>query len=685
MENITPATNPLLDFAQPLRFSAILPEHIAPALDQVLAQNRGELEGLVTTARPYTWDNFAQPIEDMRERLSRLWSPVSHLHAVMDSAPLREAYNAGLPKITDYFTELAQDERLYAGYKSIAGSTEFAHLTQAQKKIIDNSLRDFRLAGAELPPPKKARFKELQKELAALTSKFSENVLDATQAWDLCITNEMDLTGLPESARAMAQQSAQEKNLKGWRFTLEAPSYIAFMTYADRRDLRQQMYQAFVTRASDQGPHAGKWDNSELIVRLLKLRREVAQLIGFNNYAEYALQTRMAKTVPEVMDFLRDLARRAKPAAQKDLDELKRFARENHGVPQLEAWDIAYYSEKLQQVRYQISQEDLRPYFPQTQVVPGMFEVVKRLYGLEIVEVKNIETWHADVRFYEIRDRDGEVRGRFYMDLYARANKRGGAWMDECINRKRTPRGVQVPVAYLVCNFSGPVGDRPALFTHDEVTTLFHEFGHGLHHMLTKVDYVGVAGINGVAWDAVELPSQFMENWCWEREALNLIARHYQSGQPIPDDLYEKMIAAKNFQSGMQFVRQLEFSLFDMRLHSDYDPQTDKSVQQLLDEVRAEVAVIIPPAFNRFQHGFTHIFAGGYAAGYYSYKWAEVLSADAFSKFEEKGVFDRATGLEFMQNILEQGGSHEPMELFKRFRGRTPKIDALLRHSGLTA
>ena len=444
------------------------------------------------------------------------------------------------------------------------------------------------------------------------------------------------------------------------------------------------MYEAFSTRASDQGPTAGKWDNGELIVRLLQLRRESARLLGFVNYAEYALQTRMAKTVPEVMDFLNDLAARARPAARKDFDELKRFAREAHGVEPLEVWDIGYYSEKLQQAKYYFSQEDVRPYFPETRVVPGVFEVVGRLYGLKIIEVKGVEAWHPDVRFYEIRDSAGEVRGRFYMDLYARANKRGGAWMDECINRKRTAAGVQVPVAYLVCNFSPPVEGRPALFTHDEVTTLFHEFGHGLHHMLTRVDYVGVAGINGVAWDAVELPSQFMENWCWEREALDLIAGHYQSGAKIPADLYAKMIAAKNFQSGMQFVRQLEFSLFDMRLHSGYDPESGKSVQQVLDEVRSEVAVMIPPAFNRFQNGFSHIFAGGYAAGYYSYKWAEVLSADAFSKFEERGVFDRATGLEFLQNILEQGGSREPMELFVNFRGRAPKIDALLRHSGLT-
>ena len=684
MENTSLAANPLLDLTQPPRFGGIRPEHVGPALEAMLAENRGALETLLAAGTAHSWNSFAQPIEDMRERLVRMWSPVSHLHAVMDSEPLRAAYNDGLPKVTDYFTELAQDERLYAGYKSIAASPEFSELIQAQKKIIENTLRDFRLAGAELPPKEKARFKQLQQEIAALASKFTENLLDATQAWDLRLSDEKDLAGLPETVRAMARQDAQDKKLEGWRFTLEGPSFIGFMTYADNRELRRQMYEAFTTRASDQGPTAGRWDNGELIVRLLKLRREAAQLLGFANYAEYALQTRMAKSVPEIMDFLNDLAARAKPAARRDFDELKRFARAAHGVEQLEVWDVAYYSEKLQQAKYYFSQEDVRPYFPETRVVPGVFEVVGRLYGLKISEIKDVEVWHPDVRFYEIRDSTGEVRGRFYMDLYARANKRGGAWMDECINRKRIAGGVQVPVAYLVCNFSPPVEGRPALFTHDEVITLFHEFGHGLHHMLTRVDYVGVAGINGVAWDAVELPSQFMENWCWEREALDLIAGHYQSGARIPDDLYAKMIAAKNFQSGMQFVRQLEFSLFDMRLHSGYDPESGTSVQQVLDAVRSEVAVIMPPAFNRFQNGFSHIFAGGYAAGYYSYKWAEVLSADAFSKFEERGVFDRDTGMEFLKNILEQGGSREPMELFMQFRGRAPKIDALLRHSGLT-
>ncbi len=685
MENANAADNPLLDLTQPPRFGGIRAEHISPALDRVLAENRTALEHVLATAAPRTWNNFAQPLEDMRERLVRMWSPVSHLHAVMDSDTLRAAYNDGLPKLTNYFTDIAQDERLYTGYKFLATSQEFSSMTLAQKKIIENTLRDFRLAGAELPPDKKAGFKQLQQEIAALQSKFSENVLDATQAWELCLTDEADLAGLPESARAMARQEAQIKNQEGWRFTLEGPSYIGFMTYADNRERRRHMYEAFVTRASDRGPTAGQWDNSELIVNLLKLRREAAQLIGFANYAEYALQTRMAKTVSEVMSFLDDLARRAQPAAHKDFDELTSFARDRYGVDRLEAWDMAYYAEKLQQAQYNFAQEEVRPYFPETKVVSGMFHVVAQLYGLTVAPVTGAEVWHPDVRFYEIRDTTGEVRGRFYMDLYARANKRGGAWMDECINRKRTAHGVQVPVAYLVCNFSPPVEDRPALFTHDEVITLFHEFGHGLHHMLTKVDYVGVAGINGVAWDAVELPSQFMENWCWEREALDLIAAHYQSGEKIPSKLYEKMIAAKNFQSGMQCVRQLEYALFDMRLHSSHDANSGVDVQQVIDEVRAQVAVVPSPEFNRFQNGFSHIFAGGYAAGYYSYKWAEVLSADAFSKFEENGIFDRASGLEFMQNILEQGGSCDPMDLFVRFRGRAPKLDALLRHSGLAA
>jgi oligopeptidase A len=682
--DMTTDYNPLLDLSGLPRFGAIRPEHVTPAVEHVLADNRAERERLLAQPR-YTWDNFAQPLEDMNERLARVWSPVSHLNSVMNSDALRAAYNDNLPKLSDYWTDLAHDERLYAAYKQIAAAPEYATLSAAQRKIIDNTVRDFRLGGAELPPDRKARFKEVQKELSQLTSKFSENVLDATQAWDLRLTDERDLAGLPESARAMARQAAQEKGLDGWRFTLDGPSFLAFMTYADRRALREQMYEAYVTRASDQGPHAGRWDNGPLIGRILELRREAAALLGFASYAEYALQTRMAKSVAEVMTFLSDLAARARPAAQRDYAELERYALDRHGLERLAAWDIAYYSEKLQHERYHFTQEDVRPYLPETRVVPGMFRVVERLYGVRIAEVAGIEAWHPDVRFYEIRDAGGGVRGRFYLDLYARANKRGGAWMDDCIHRKRMADGVQVPVAYLTCNFSPPVGGKPALLTHDEVQTLFHEFGHGLHHMLTRIDHVGVSGINGVAWDAVELPSQFMENWCWEREPLTLLSGHHESGAPIPDDLYARMYAARNFQSGMQFVRQLEFALFDMRLHAGYDPRGAQGVQELIDAVRREVAVVFPPAYNRFQNGFSHVFAGGYAAGYYSYKWAEVLSADAFSKFEEHGIFDARTGREFLEHILEQGGAYEPMELFVKFRGRRPTIDALLRHSGLAA
>jgi oligopeptidase A len=686
--------NPLLDFSGLPHFNAIRPEHVEPALDEVLARNRAEREALLGTAgdysdysdySDYTWDNFVQPIEDMGERLSRLWSPVSHLNAVMNNETLRTVYNNCLPKLSAYHTEFGQDERLYRAYKAIAAGAQYPGLSPAQKKIIDNDLRDFRLAGAELNEVDKKRYKDIQQELSSLTSKFDENVLDATNGWQLVVTDEQRLAGLPESAVSAARQAAQEKNQAGWIFSLHGPSYLPIMTYADDRELRRQMYEAYVTRASEQGPNAGQWDNALIIQRLLRLRKEKARLLGYPDYAALSLVTKMAQSTDEVLGFLRDLAARSHAPAQGELKELREFAAGRFDARDLQSWDIAYYSEKLREDRYAFSDEDVRPYFPADQAIQGMFEVVERLYGLKISRLGDVETWHPDVRFYEIRDAGQEVRGRFYMDLHPRPGKRGGAWMDDCISRKRTGNHVQIPVAYLICNFTPPVGDRPALFTHDEVTTLFHEFGHGLHHMLTQVDYIGVSGINGVAWDAVELPSQFMENWCWERQALDRLARHYQTGAGLPDDLYAKMIAARNFQSAMQMVRQVEFSLFDMRLHSDFDPDGGKSVLQLLDEVRREVAVIMPPAFNRFHNGFSHIFAGGYAAGYYSYKWAEVLSADAFSKFEENGVFDRRTGEEFLHSILEQGGTYEPMELFVKFRGRKPSIDALLRHSGLAA
>ena len=678
--------NPLLTMTGLPPFSRISAEHVEPAIDTLLAENRKAVEALLAATEDYTWDNLIQPLEDMDDRLSRLWSPISHMNSVVNSEALRAAYNACLPKLSEYGTEMGQNVRLYQAYKAIRDSKQYEQLDTAQKKVIDNALRDFHLSGVDLPDDKKARFKKIQQQLSQLTTKFEENVLDATQGWTKHIDDETRLAGLPESACAMAKQAATQKQLNGWLFTLDFPSYFAVMTYADDRELRSEMHQAYVTRASDQGPNAGKWDNSELMEEILALRHELAQLLGYQTYAERSLVTKMADTPERVLGFLHDLAKRSKPVADKELHELEAFAHNEHGVAKLEPWDIGYYSEKLRQHTYAISQEELKPYFPETSVIPGMFEVVKRLYGMRIQVVDSVDVWHPDVRFYEIRDEQGTLRGEFYLDLYARENKRGGAWMDDCIGRKRNAdNSIQTPVAYLTCNLTPPIGDDPALFTHDEVITLFHEFGHGLHHMLTRIDHVGVSGINGVAWDAVELPSQFMENWCWEKEALDLIAEHYQTGEDIPEEMYHKMYAAKNFQAGMQMVRQLEFSLFDFRMHHEYVPGKGAHIQQILDEVRQEVAVIKPAPYNRFQHGFTHIFAGGYAAGYYSYKWAEVLSADAFSLFEEEGIFNHQTGLRFLHAVLEQGGTREPMDLFVEFRGREPEIDALLRHSGIAA
>ncbi|MGD8408187.1 MAG: oligopeptidase A [Thiohalophilus sp.] len=679
-------SNSLLEMTGLPPFSKIKPEDVEPAVDTLLKQNREQLQHLLTNTGKYSWDNLIQPLEEMDDRLDRVWSPVSHMNSVVNSDELREAYNACLPKLSDYGTELGQNEQLYRAYKSIADSPEYEQLGAAQKKIIDNALRDFHLSGVDLPADKKQRYKEIQQRLSSLTTKFEENLLDATHAWHKQITDESQLSGLPESARAMAKQAAGDKQLDGWVFTLDFPSYYAILSYADDRKLRSEMHEAYVTRASDQGPGAGQWDNSEVMEEILALRHELAGLLGFANYAERSLATKMAESPDQVLSFLHDLARKAKPVAEQDLEELAVFAREEHGLDKLEPWDIAYYSEKLRQHKYAVSQEDLKAYFPESRVIPGMFEVVKRLYGIEIRETDDVDTWHPDVRFYEIRDGQGNLRGQFYLDLYARAKKRGGAWMDDCRGRLRQHNGdLQTPVAYLTCNLTPPIGDDPALFTHDEVITLFHEFGHGLHHMLTQVDYIGVSGINGVAWDAVELPSQFMENWCWEREALDIITGHYQTGEPLPEDLYRKMYAAKNFQAGLRMVRQLEFALFDFRLHLEYDPAQGGRIQQILDQVRDEVTVVKPAPYNRFQHGFSHIFAGGYAAGYYSYLWAEVLSADAFSLFEENGIFDRPTGNRFLNSVLEQGGTREPMELFVSFRGREPEIDALLRHNGIAA
>jgi len=679
--------NPLLSMTGLPPFSKIKPEHVEPAVDALIANNRQLVEQLIHSASKPSWENFIQPIEEADDRLNRAWAPVGHMNSVVNSEALRKAYNACLPKLSDYATEMGQNEKLYQAYYAIRhDEAEYAALTPAQKKVIDNTLRDFHLSGFDLPPEHKQRFKEIQQRLSQLQTRFEENVLDATQAWTLHITDVEQLAGLPESAMAMGAQAAQQKQKDGWLFTLDFPSYYAVMTYADNRELRHAMYQAYVTRASDQGPNAGEFDNTSVMQEILALRHEGAQLLGFKNFAERSLAKKMAQSPQQVLDFLHELASHSRKVGERDLHELHEFARAQHDVQQLEAWDVSYFSEKLREHTYAINQEQLKPYFPETRVVPGMFEVVRRLYGVEIRERSDVDSWHPDVRFYEIYDAQGQLRGQFYLDLYARANKRGGAWMDDCIGRNRFHDGtISTPVAFLTCNFSPPIGDQPALFTHDEVTTLFHEFGHGLHHMLTRVNYIGVSGINGVAWDAVELPSQFMENWCWEKQALDLITGHYQTGEALPQTLFDKMLAAKNFQSGLFMLRQLEFALFDFRLHAEYDPARGARVQEILDEVRREVAVLVPPSFNRFQHSFTHIFAGGYAAGYYSYKWAEVLSADAFAKFEERGIFDASTGREFLEYILEQGGSREPMELFVAFRGREPSIEALLRHSGITA
>ncbi|MFP4696560.1 oligopeptidase A [Thiohalospira sp.] len=680
------ADNPLLsDFDLP-PFSAIRPEHVEPAIDTVLAENRQWRADRLAAGGPWTWENLLAPFEAAEDRLGRIWAPVSHMNSVVNGEALREAYNACLPKLSEHGSELAQDEGLYAALKELAASDHYRALSPSKRRVVDNALRDFRLGGAELSGEDKARFKAIASELATLSARYEENVLDATQAWYKVVTDEARLAGLPEQAREQARQSAADRGEEGWVFTLDFPSFYAVMTFADDRALREEVYTAWGTRASDQGPHAGRWDNSETMERILALRHEQAQLLGFRDYAEYSLATKMAPSPEEVIAFLQDLADRALPQARRELDELTAFAREELGLDDLQPWDIAWAGERLRQARYDLSEEDLRPWFPETKVIPGLFAVVERLYGLTIREVEGADVWHDDVRLYAIRDADGETRGMFYLDLYARRNKRGGAWMDECRIRHRREDGtVQVPVAFLTCNLSAPVGDKPALFTHDEVVTLFHEFGHGLHHMLTRVDEPSVAGINGVEWDAVELPSQFLENWCWQREAIDLISGHYETGEPLPAELFERMNAARNFHAALQMVRQLEFSLFDFRLHRDYDPDAGGRILETLWAVREQVAVVHPPAWHRFPHNFAHIFAGGYAAGYYSYKWAEVLSADAFERFEEEGIFNTETGRAFLSEVLEVGGSRDAMDSFIAFRGREPQVDALLRHNGLDA
>lgn len=676
------ANNPLLqDFDLP-PYSQIKPEHVEPAVDQILADSRAAIAKLLEQQQTNpSWEGLVLALDELGARLGRAWSPVSHLNSVCNSPELRAAYEACLPKLSEYWTEMGQNKPLFDAYDALAKSPAAEGFDVAQKTILEHALRDFRLSGIDLPAEQQKRYGEIQMRLSELTSKFSNQLLDATQAWTKHITDEARLNGLTDSAKAQMQQAAKAKNLDGWLITLEFPSYYAVMTYADDRALREEVYAAYCTRASDQGPNAGQNDNGPLMSENLDLRQELAHLLGFANYSELSLASKMAETTDQVLSFLRDLAVRSKPFAEQDLAELQAFAAER-GLNDLQSWDVGYYSEKLRQQRYSISQEEVRAWFPVDKVLSGLFAIVQKLYGIEIRELQDFDTWHPDVRLFEITE-NGQHVGRFFFDLYARANKRGGAWMDGARDKRRDAQGKLIaPVANLVCNFTPPVGGKPALLTHDEVTTLFHEFGHGLHHLLTRVEHAGASGINGVAWDAVELPSQFMENWCWEPEGLALISGHYESGEALPQAMLDKMLAAKNFQSGLMMVRQLEFSLFDFELHATHGD--GRSVLDVLEGVRAEVSVLRPPAYNRFANGFAHIFAGGYAAGYYSYKWAEVLSADAFSKFEEEGVFNADTGRAFREAILARGGSQEPMVLFVDFRGREPSIDALLRHLGLS-
>jgi oligopeptidase A len=670
--------NPLLDFSGLPRFTEVKAEHVTPAIEALLATNRALVEKLSADMGASSWATFVAPLEDANEHLSRAWSQVSHLNAVVNSPELREVYNANLPKITEFYAELSQNLQLYEKFKALKTSAEFSQLSAAQKKIVGNELRDFRLGGAELAEAQKERFKAIQEELASAAAKFEENLLDTTNDYAHYAERAEQVAGLPADVLQTAQEAATADGKPGWKFTLHGPSYMPVMQYAEHRPLREEIYRAYTTRASEFGKPS--LDNTPLIKQILGLRQEAAHLLGFNSYAEVSLATKMAQTPGEVKAFLHALAQRAKPFAEKDVAEVRAFAAEKYGLRDLQAWDIGYYSEKLREARYGFSDEAVKQYFPETTVLPGMFKVVETIYGLKI-HAAPAPAWHPDVRFFSLTDQAGQLVGQFYLDLYARKNKRGGAWMDDAITRRRRQESIQTPVAYLTCNFSAPVGGRPALFTHDEVITLFHEFGHGLHHLLTKIEDLGVSGINGVEWDAVELPSQFMENFCWEWDVVRHMTKHVDSGETLPRALFDKMLAAKNFQSGMQTVRQIEFSLFDIHLHDDFDPAHNSL--DLLQRVRDEVAVLHPPAYNRFPNNFSHIFAGGYAAGYYSYKWAEVLSADAYSLFEENGVLNAEVGHRFWSEILGRGGSRPALESFVAFRGREPAIDALLRHSGM--
>jgi oligopeptidase A len=678
--------NPLLQAHTLPPFTEIKAVDIEPAITQLIDHNLKAILELVAKPMTPTWENLIAPIEAWDDQLNQAWSPISHLNSVASTPEIRDAHHHCLPKLSDYGMQLGQNEKLYNAYLALKEGPTFAQLSTAQQKVIDLALRDFTLSGIALPADKRKRFADINQELSKLQSKFQDNVTDATDHWHYDVTNEADLAGIPAQAKASAFAAAEKANVTGWRLTLDFPCYHSVITFADNRNLRQIIHEAYSTRASDLGPDAGKWDNTALMQQILTLRYEMAQLLGFNNYSERSLAKKMANTPEQVLSFLQDIAEKAKPFAKKEMDELRSFAKKEYAVDELAPWDIAYYSEKLQQNKYDLSDEMLRPYFPAQCAIAGLFEVVRRLYGLKITEKKGISTWNSDVQFFEVRDHNDELRGMFYLDLFARNHKRGGAWMDEARVRRRLPDGtIQLPVAYLTCNFGAPTKALPALLTHDEVLTLFHEFGHGLHHLLTKIDVAGVSGINGVLWDAVELPSQFMENWCWQEEALSFISKHYLTNEPLPGALLQKMQDAKNFQSAMQLLRQCEFSIFDFRLHLEFSPEKGgEQIQDILKQVRTQYSVVPVAPYNRFQNSFSHIFGGGYAAGYYSYLWAEVLSSDAFSKFESEGIFNTDTGKAFLQKILEKGGSVDPAILFRDFRGRDPDSSAFLRHRGIS-
>ncbi|PID43633.1 MAG: oligopeptidase A [Gammaproteobacteria bacterium] len=676
-------TNPLLDQTLFPDFQQFNPGIVCQSIESILDDNRKKIDQL-TSQQQFTWDSLALPIEELTDRLDNAWSVVSHMNGVMNTEELRDAYNESIKKVTEYSTEFGQNQKLWSAFQTLAESPEYEKLSRAQQQSIRHALRDFHLSGVDLAPERKERFSTLSQKMAGLGSRFSNNVLDATHAWTLHITETDRLTGIPENALKMAQQTAREKGLDGYVFTLDIPSYMPVMSYCDDEDIRKQMYEAYVTRASECGPNAGKWDNSEIIEDILACRLELANILGFANYAERSLAKKMARSPAQVLDFLNELAEKSRPHAELEFAELKQYAGEL-GKTKLEAWDVAYYSEKLRHKLFDFSQEDVRPYFPLPKALNGLFECVHRLFDVDISPLSDIPVWHQDVQVFEIKSHGRRIAA-FYLDLYARKNKRGGAWMASCRQRRKTLAGqLQLPVAFLTCNFSSPVGEQPSLLTHNELTTLFHEFGHGLHHMLTRIEVSGVSGISGVAWDAVELPSQFLENWCWQPESLAEISGHYQSEEPLPAEMLDNMLKAKNFQAGMMTLRQLEFGLFDFRLHHEYSDNNRVDILNLIDDVRDKVSILKPPAFNRFTHSFNHIFAGGggYAAGYYSYKWAEVLAADAFSRFEEEGIFNPETGQAFKQTILEQGGSQDPMALFVEFRGRKPEVEPLLKQNGL--